>query len=366
MLIHDLTRISKSPLCNRDSEESDDLGSNCRGQGEVAESKRKSRLKKPSPLNTHEPSNVIINLDSDDESPQISTTSTEKNDLDSLPVHSSITERQPEISDEEYPELIQQAREREKSKAQQRLIAANYSEGQKLEKSAETSYDIFETEPKSAPELDPTIELLITSELEGTRPLRIKRRFSQRLKEARLTWCDKQNIQTDPAGRPLQDVIFFTWQGKRVFDVTTCGSLGFKLNKNGRLMHIRDNSDTSGKIHLEAWTEDALKLKEKISASQVLEDRESGKHETDVIPAEKGPSFKLIMKARDMEPFKLVVKPKTSIAKMAEAFRRAKSIPESTKISLHFDGDILDPKSTIEETELGDTEDVDTIEVYLK
>ncbi|POS88217.1 hypothetical protein EPUL_000797 [Erysiphe pulchra] len=306
--------------------------------------------------------NPIISLESDDEEISQSTLDPFENDISYPPLSQSLpTERQPDKTDEEYPEFIQQAREREKLKAKQRLIAASYI-GQQNKTSEENVNDIFDSEPKSAIEIDPTVELLITSELEGTRPLRVKRKLSQRLKEARLTWCEKQHIRTDKLGRPLEEAIFLTWRGKRLFDVTTCGSLGLKVDNGRTLSPGKNGLGPNGNIHLEAWTEDTLRAKEeKDSENRGNESENESKPDID-----NDPICKLILKAKDMEPWKILVRPTTTVSKMIEAFRKAKAIPESTKISLHFDGDLLDPKSTIEDTELGDVENVDTVEVYLK
>ncbi|KAI1002874.1 hypothetical protein K3495_g5326 [Podosphaera aphanis] len=282
------------------------------------------------------------------------------------PPKSSIVEHVTESSDEEYPELIQQARERERLKAL-RLNAVKSSREQILRAPNNTLDDVFETRAEPVIELDPTVELLITSEIEGTKPLRVKRKLSQRLKEARLIWCDRQPIKRDALGRTLQDVIFFTWRRKRLFDATTCGSLGLKLNKEGKLLPIEDGADSSGNIHLEAWTEEAFKISE-LRAAAAAEDKEQDQNDEESTHnnSSSNSKFKVIMKARGMDSCKLVVRPTTTIAKMADAFRKAKAIPESTTISLRFDGDVLDPNSTVQDTELGDMENIDTVEVYLK
>ncbi|KAI6249653.1 hypothetical protein HI914_01683 [Erysiphe necator] len=329
-------------------------------------SSRISSVKKRRLLSLETPSKPIIILESDDEEISQSQLDPFQNDITCPPLRTHLANRQPDKIVEEYPEFIQQAREREKLKAKQRLTAASFHE-KTSRPSEENLNDVFDPEPKPALELDPTVELLITSDLEGTRPLRIKRKLSQRLKEARLTWCEKQHIRTDKSGKPLEEVIFFTWRGKRLFDVTTCGSLGLKVRKNGELSPGQDGIGSNGNIHLEAWTEDTLKAKEEkdLENQALVNERDDNERESKS-DKENGSTCKLILKAKDMEPCKIVVRPTTTIKKMAEAFRKAMAIPESTKISLHFDGDLLDPNSTIEDTELGDVDNVDTVEVYLK
>lgn len=52
----------------------------------------------------------------------------------------------------------------------------------------------------------------------------------------------------------------------------------------------------------------------------------------------------------------------TKISKLISAFRAARSIDEVQDITLDFDGDTLDPKETIGDTEL---EDMFGIDVYI-
>jgi hypothetical protein len=69
------------------------------------------------------------------------------------------------------------------------------------------------------------------------------------------------------------------------------------------------------------------------------------------------------MKSREHSDYKLMVKPHTTIQKIIEAFRSAKDIPDDKEISLHFDGDKLDPEERVEDTELGD---MDSVEVHIQ
>ena len=69
------------------------------------------------------------------------------------------------------------------------------------------------------------------------------------------------------------------------------------------------------------------------------------------------------MKAKDLEAFKLVVKPTTSIEKMIAAFRKARDVPGDKEISLHLDGDELEAESTAGGN---DFEDMDSIEVHIR
>ncbi|RKF82097.1 putative ubiquitin-like protein [Golovinomyces cichoracearum] len=335
------------------------------GRAGPPDSKRTRKDCKLISLANHD-QNIISLSSEDEEAPYCKNDPFEKESPGSPSPLSSAAEYQPKIINEEYSEFIQQARERERLKTQQRLITVSQPVEQRIRSYNEKTGDIFETNCKSAADFDPTIEILITSQLEGTKPLRVKRKLSQRLKEARLTWCDRQTIKTDTSGRPLEDVVFLTWRGKRLFDATTCGSLGMKFNIDENLSQGKNGVNYNSNIHLEVWTEDALKERENPLVNQGSEVGENESLEEQSSQKEKETLCKIILKAKNIEPYKLAVRSTTSIAKIIEAFRKAKEIPESTKIVLYFDGDLLDPNSTVEETELGDPENVDTVEVYLK
>ena len=84
----------------------------------------------------------------------------------------------------------------------------------------------------------PVLSLLIHSPLPDTTPLMVKRRLNQRLKEVRTAWIKKQQ----GVGALPEDVdmssIFLTWRGKRLFDFTTCKSLGVTLDElTGEIVH---------------------------------------------------------------------------------------------------------------------------------
>ncbi|GKZ40163.1 hypothetical protein AbraIFM66950_002731, partial [Aspergillus brasiliensis] len=68
---------------------------------------------------------------------------------------------------------------------------------------------------------EPIVQILITSRIPNTRPLIVRRKMNQSLKDVRLAWCNRQHFNKE-----MQDSVFLTWKGKRLFDVTTCRSLG--------------------------------------------------------------------------------------------------------------------------------------------
>lgn len=305
------------------------------------DNKRVTRSSKPAPQ--------AFNLDDDDDDGYFA------------PPPIQLEEEDPLMSDEEFPELVQRAREREKQKELERL-SVNRSFGEKNHMSSKPAAlpvdDIFQD--SSAPEVDPIVEILVTSCMEGTNPLLVRRRLNQRLKEVRLSWCDKQSLNGAPFPPHMRPSIFLTWNGKRLFDASTCKHLGIKLGSDGRFSGDGEGFDDSGRLHFEAWTEDLFMAYQ----NQVQSQQEGGEGEEEAEetqePADK---IRLFLKGRDTEPFRIRVKPSTTVDKIILAFRNGNSIPVEQPISLYFDGEKMDPGLRIDDSELAD---MDTVEVHLK
>jgi hypothetical protein len=246
--------------------------------------------------------------------------------------------------DEEFPELVAQARERERS----RLQAANKTFGERNH--APDSQDSFGFD--NSKDLDPSVEILITSNIDGAIALRVKRKLSQKLREARYAWCDRQNFPQFSAPQ-LRAAIFLTWKREKVYDYTTCHALGLKLDDLDGVSSMEGMLE--GKVHLEAWTEESFETAQKAENDDADED--------DEVQVEEEVKIKLVMKAKDMEPVKLVVRKSTALSKLVSAFIQARQVPDNNEVSLYFDGDELDLDGLVEDTEL---DDMDNVDVHIK
>jgi hypothetical protein len=215
--------------------------------------------------------------------------------------------------------------------------------------------------PVSGP--DPVVTIFISSSIEGTKPCLFKRKLSQRLKDVRIGWCDKQFVDGQPMPESVKSEIFLTWRMKRVFDVTTCKAMGVKVNSCGMLCSDGDDFDPEGRIHLEAWTEELFEQHKKQKAAErkrlVLDPLDD--EEPEVVKAPVVPKVKIILKSKDAE-LKLQVGPTTPISKLIATFRANKQIPHDKFISLFLDGDELDPGILVADTDL---EDMVTIDVHI-
>jgi hypothetical protein len=269
-------------------------------------------------------------------------------------------EADPDMSEEEFPELVQKYKEQMRQKELQKL-KANRSFEEQNHAGAVDLDDVFQAESTES-EADFPVEILITSRLEGTKPLMVKRKMGQRLQEVRQAWCDKQLLPGPLTAADLRSAIFLSWRNKRLFDYTTCKMLPLRIDGRGKLSG--DGIDGEGRIHLEAWTDEAYALYQKELAAQ--QRKEQGlEDDEDLAEQEKQEAVKvkLILKARNLENFKLVVKPTTTVEKMVTAFRSARDVPDGKDVALYFDGERLEPDSTVEDADLGD---MDAVEVHIR
>lgn len=215
--------------------------------------------------------------------------------------------------------------------------------------------------PTSIPSVvdDPVVNILVTSQIAGTKEWILKRKASQRMKDVRMTWSDRQRINGQPFDDDTKRSIFLTFRGTRVFDVSTCSSLGVTLDANGR-------------IHLEAWTQeifDAYKkrrdadrqrrefdpLDEPADADEVAEPEQA--------PEDEIKPMRIFIKAKGLKDCKVMVKPQTHIAKMVYVFKIFHNLPLDTDVELRFDGDRLEMESVASEYDL---EEMSSVDAYVR
>lgn len=213
------------------------------------------------------------------------------------------------LSDEEFPELARKARERAKRKrleADSVPATQNSSYTAEGDSQAQRSKALREPTPPCPPS-DPVIQILITSPIPDTDPLIVSRRISQRLKDVRLAWCARQPFASD-----FIPTVFLTWRGNRLFDVTTCKSLGIAVDPDGDIL-LKGRKDIMGeedrKIHMEATTEEILAEHQRNKSSAIAENVEDSEVEEVVaVVKEKEAQVRIILKAKGFEDFKLIVK----------------------------------------------------------
>ncbi|OBT48670.1 hypothetical protein VE00_00855 [Pseudogymnoascus sp. WSF 3629] len=224
------------------------------------------------------------------------------------------------------------------------------------------------TAPSNAP--DPTLTILITSPLPNTTPLLIRRRLSQRLKDVRLAWCVRQPPHAGAAGAN----IFLTYRGLRVWDTSTCGSMGVKISRAGGVLDDGGGGE-GGDVHLEAWTREAFeayKAAEETRARNAhlgLGNDASGAGgaaaAAEAAPSQPQPQeekLRIILRAKDMQEVKLRVKVTTKIADLVAAFRAQREAEVGGRsVELWFDGDRMEEGDCVGDADLEDLSGVDVV-----
>ncbi|KAK0865061.1 hypothetical protein LTS02_005536 [Friedmanniomyces endolithicus] len=160
---------------------------------------------------------------------------------------------------------------------------------------------------------------------------------------------------------------------RRVFDVTTCRSLGLNVDAGGNVtMKGAEGAEGVEKVALEAVTDE---IYAQIKAERDREERirqgldeaeeeeaQAGASEAVAQPVEPIVRILLISKERK-EPFKLKVKPSTTVAKIMAACKPQFDLAEGQSMYLDFDGERLHPDQSVQDTEITDMDRID-VHVY--
>ncbi|KAK0258490.1 hypothetical protein B0A54_06044 [Friedmanniomyces endolithicus] len=268
-------------------------------------------------------------------------------------------------SDDEFAELARAARAR--AKLREDSMKKSQTPGVKSPTPGQQVASLSRARSPTPPP-DPHVSLLITSRIEGTKPLLVIRKLSQRLQEIRHVWCERQGFSKDFA-----DGVYLIHRMRRVFDVTTCRSLGLGVDAEGNVtMKGAEGTEGVEKVALEAVTDD---IYAQIKAERDREERirqgldvaeeeeaQAGASEAVAQPVEPIVRILLISKERK-DPFKLKVKPSTTVAKIMAACKPQFDLAEGQSIYLDFDGERLQPGQTIQDTEITDMDRID-VHVY--
>ena len=219
--------------------------------------------------------------------------------VETTKTNQNLTQNENRSEDDEFPELARLARERARRR---RLERAPF---QGLLTVVEAGFPEIYSKSSSISlpsEDDPTVQILVTSNIPDTEPLIVTRRLSQRLKDVKTAWVQHQRT-------PLVqlDHTFLTWRGKRVFDVVSCKGLGIKAETVGGAA----DGHQDGCVHMVAMTKESYDL---------IRQARDKKHSADEYPDETissqmkavlqdEPQIRIILQSRSFTDFKLIVKP---------------------------------------------------------
>ncbi|KAK5133636.1 hypothetical protein LTR08_007490 [Meristemomyces frigidus] len=283
----------------------------------------------------------------------------------SLPRNVPPVEPMEEESDDEFAELARQARARRlKAEDAKKSHTPDVRSPTPRQDAADFGRTVYPTPP---PIPDPPVKLFISSELPDTQPLIVYRKLSQRLQEIRKVWCTKQGFSEEQASD-----VFLIHRMKKLYDVTTCKSLGLYANERGEVaMKGAEGMDGVEQVHLEAVTEalyaqlkvrkDYEERKRQGLLSSEEEAAQAGASETQ--PTKEDPLIRILLKTKGtQDPFKLKVKSSTLFSKIVSACRPHFNVEENQSLHLEFDGDRLDPEEEVKSTDLSD---MDVIDVHI-
>lgn len=198
-----------------------------------------------------------------------------------------------EDSDEEIAALQRIAREKHQRRKQ-------LEEAQKALLPSAVGSDANPGLPTTPPP-DPVISLFITSEIPNTKPLLVRRKLTQDLGEPRRAWCKKSGFTDE-----FSDKVFFTWCGRRMYDVTTCQRLGLEVDAAGNIVRADErDEDGAAQVHVIATTQELLdqekaeQVRQAKLDSAVYEPDEQATADEEEDTARK--EVKIIVKAKDAD-----------------------------------------------------------------
>ncbi|RMJ10703.1 hypothetical protein CDV36_009668 [Fusarium kuroshium] len=210
------------------------------------------------------------------------------------------------------------------------------------------------------------VDILITSQVPGTRPLKLKYLFDKPFRLTRETWSSYQN--KSGLSIPVDDVIL-TWRKKKIYNTSTLLSLGIRPQGDGRVIAEGQGSegfeDNRSLVHVEAWTPELFQEMER--NEELRRRREAGDISEEEDDQEEEPTedvkLKVMLKSRDLEDLGLTIRPETTVETLITCFRAQRKVDPNKQIGLWWDGDRLEEHVTMEEAEI---EDMDTLEVYIQ
>lgn len=157
---------------------------------------------------------------------------------------------------------------------------------------------------KSPPTTDPKVELLVHSQIAGTQPLIVVITLTTKLKMIREAWLVRQDLNAQ-----AKSEIFFIWRGKRLFDFTTCKSLGINVNEYGELFieGVQSSELENGQVEVEAVTRQIFENLQKSNQSSTR--ASNSMSETPRPEPRDEATIRIVLKARGLEDFLLKVRP---------------------------------------------------------
>ncbi|EKG14688.1 Small ubiquitin-related modifier SUMO [Macrophomina phaseolina MS6] len=257
-------------------------------------------------------------------------------------------------SDPELREIVRETRRKKRLEREQKAMQGTPPAGTEIRNGSSPGIARAESTPLTPPPQDPPVQILITSRIPGTKPLIVTRKLRQRLQEVRLAWCKRQGFDQE-----MIDSVFFTYKGRRLYDVATCRSLGLDVDSYGNV-YMKGNPDwdeNDDKVMVEAVTQE-------IHQGNIREARRNREPEPEakLAPELEQKRTRIIIKTKDYGEAKFFCGPDTNFEKLAASSIVKLRIPAEKRPYLLFDGERLQPDGTM--ADLEDFEDGDALEMH--
>jgi len=243
----------------------------------------------------------------------------------------------------------------------------------------------------------PVVEVLIAARDDALIPTSFKIRSDQRLGLMFESYVARQAGKQPGQPDPVLDDMVFTWKRNKLWTHTTLSTLGINPDAQGNLyskwesnVEGYDRGEGQDKVFFEAWTREQFEEYEQAkeyhrlrALGEVDDDflnasfpsvALGASHSFDNLTQRSVPDNKreeeaderkvrIILKPKQLAPKTLTVKPSTTVSMLVKVFCKMSGLPLDTKIEIHWDGEVLDPQTTVEDA---DIDDMDSVEVHLK
>lgn len=206
-------------------------------------------------------------------------------------------------SDPELREIIRETRRKKRLEDERKAMQGTPPAGAGTQQGSSPGAARGVSTPLTPPPQDPPVQLLITSRIPNTKPLIVARKLRQRLQEVRIAWCKKQGFD-----REMTDSVFFTFKGRRLFDVATCRSLGLDADCFGNV-YMKGNpnwDENDGRITVEAVTQEIYQ--ENLREARRQREPEA-ERELELEPEPEPKKTKIIVKTKDFGDVKFTCSP---------------------------------------------------------
>ena len=155
---------------------------------------------------------------------------------------------------------------------------------------------------------EPILEILVHSRLPDTMPVVIRVRLNQKLRDAKAAWCEHSKLSAD-----LTREVYLMWRGFKVFDTSTCRSIGVNIDavtgevtwRGKGLVEIAG----SRQLEMEAWTAELEAQERKRKEGGKGEGREevSADAEGEGKEPKKKVGLKVVVKAKELKEWSIIV-----------------------------------------------------------